>query len=79
MGGWNLEGNEAAAPPETPSLLKAVQLADTLSEQRLGLIPPDGAAKWLRNFTDLLPDDEARSALEHEMDQATAQLAAMMG
>lgn len=79
LDGWNLDDAALAAPPETLPLLKAVQLADRLSEQRVGLTPADPEARWLRPFTDLLPDDESRMALEHEMDQATAQLAAMMG
>jgi len=79
LDGWNLNDNEVAASPETPTLLKAVQLADRLSEQRVGLTTPDPEARWLRQFTDLLPDDDSRAALEHEMDQATGQLAAMMG
>ena len=79
LAGWNLMEAPEGAPPEPPLLLKAVQVADRLSEQRLGLAPDDPEAHWLRHYTDLLPDDEARCALEHEMDQAAAQLAAMMG
>ncbi len=79
LDGWNLNDSEVAASPDAPTLLKVVQLADRLSEQRVGLTPANQDTRWLHQFTDLLPDDEARMTLDHEMDQAAGQLAAMMG
>ncbi|HBB40250.1 MAG: hypothetical protein COW73_04855 [Nitrospirae bacterium CG18_big_fil_WC_8_21_14_2_50_70_55] len=76
---WNLDEAAMAAPSETPLLLRAVQLADRLSEQRLGLLPADPEARWLRRYADLLPDNAARASLDTEMDHAGGQLAAMMG
>jgi len=64
LDGWNLNENEGNTSPDIPTLLKVVQLADRLSEQRVGFTPPDPDARWLRQFSDLLPDDDSRAALE---------------